>query len=342
MDTKYDQNPGAEVPDPKDHECRLRGTPRPVVPKGCEDLDMNGDPLEVYVSTQQRYWLDAPGLFGITLKGGVNGEEVLGIVYDQIEDLQNALGPIYSLFLTLECMGVTPGETPEEKQQWCEYMRDFEAPQMRDGLIARLEEICDGLDSGAISFLGLNLEKFKGVMEMMMVQGCCGGVDAYSVARGGTQVRRVFFGTEDPSVEPHDIEFFTREAQDNRGRYYYYPDGQCPRMMIGDPLENLAPQIQKLKALDGRHFIAAVFKDMLDSVRDNGEPVETAPRYQGGAVFCRAIFQKLFAVHFAIRTYLEEDKSIFLQGENTQTTLRAIKQAIEEAREKRRGSSHLD
>lgn len=338
MDTQHDQNPtGDDVPDLQSHECHvLRGTPRPVLPEQCGDLDMDGDPLEVYVSTQQRYWIDARGMFGITLKGGVNGEEVLGIVYDQIEDLQNALGPIYSLFLTLECMEVVP----EDRQQWCEYMRDFDAPTMRECLIARVEEICEGLKAGAISFLGLNLEKFKGVMEMMMVPGFRGGVDAYSVARGGTQLRRVFFGTEDPSVEPHDEAFFTQEALDNRGRYYYYPDGNCPEMMVDQPLEKLRPQIEALKKLDGQHFIAAIFEDILDSIRDNGVAIEEAPRYQGGAVFSRAIFQKLFAVHFAIRTCLEEDEQIFLQGENTQTTLRAIKEAIRQAREMRKAQSH--
>jgi len=277
-------------------------------------------------------------MFGITLKGGVNGEEVLGIVYDQIEDLQNALGPIYSLFLTLQC---SMDVTPEDREQWCFWMKDFDAEATRQELITRVEELCEGLQNGAISFLGLNLEKFKGVMEMMMVPGFLGGVDAYRVSGAGTQVRRIFFGTEDPSVCPHDDAFLTAEARENRGKYYYYPDGLCSSAMIDRPLEELAPQIRALKRLDGSSFISAIFQDLLASIRDNGTEVENAPRYQGDSAFARCIFQKLFAVHYAIRICLEEDNEIFLQSQNTKTTLRAIKAAIEEAREKRRAQSHL-
>ena len=305
------------------------GTPRPVVDPGGELNVPEADPLEVYVSTQQRYWVDRTSLFGITLKGGVNGTEVLGIVYDQIEDLQNALGPIYSLFLTLDCMEVRPGD----RAAWCENLQMFDADAMKEDLIRRVEEICAGLDSGAISFLGLNLEKFKAVMCMMMKPGFTGGADAYSIPRGAS-ARKVFFGTEDPAKEAHDEAFLTAEAKENNGKFYYYPDGNGSCRM-DEPLEALRPQIDAIRRLPPEQFISAMFHDLLASVQDGGHPMEDSPRYQGSPVFARTVFQKLFAIHFAIRTCLEEDEPIFLQGASSVTTLRAIKQAIEEARQRR-------
>ena len=329
MDTQIVDGSGAD-------SC-LKGdcSPKPVREDALEDPNLLA--IEIYVRDRQRYWVDLEGLMGIRLKGGVNGSEVLGIVYDQIEDAQNPFSAIYSLFLTLECMNVDPSDRPV----WCQNIQDFDGKEFKNDLLARVREIYDGLRSGAISFLGLNLDNFKTALTMMMTSnGIQGGIDTYRIPQGD-EARMVFFGTKNPNNGIID-DFLTCEAcVFGGGNFFYYPDGSEAEPMVNERLAVLQPKIDELKKLDANDFIVAIFEDLLGSVKDGEAPIEDSPRYQGASQFARCIYQKIYAIHYAIRSCLEEDKPIFLNvNDGGETTLGEIKRAIVEARERRRAGCH--
>lgn len=285
---------------------------RPVSPEKAELS--SDDPIEIVISRSQRYWVDQKSLLGLRVRGVSEAGDVLGIIYNQIEDASNPFGSVYSTMLTIEAMGETPGT-----EGWNFWVADLELNTLREDLAARVGELYEGLKSRQISFLGLDLEKFQSAMLIMM--------DRHKKA---VEITRIPEGDNARGMFSSSM---TAESERSEGRYfYYYPDGDMAPLS-DKPLELLDEKIAALKQLPKEDFIAEMFGDLHASILDGGGDILASERYASPVNFARCIYQKFFAITYAIRVNLAEDSPILLGGGGIEpVTLREIKVEIAKAR----------
>ena len=149
-----------------------------------------------------------------------------GIAYHSIEDVINSFGEVQTTFLTLDTIGSAEAALREELLDGIH--------DIREDLRRRIEELRDGLSSGDAFFLGIDPDRFKEKMRVLIEDG----VERTSLVTPITGViATVGFG-------------------DRSSRYQH---------LILD-----ASLRERLLSLTGHGFLVALFDDLLGAVSDAG------------------------------------------------------------------------
>ena len=131
------------------------------------ELEDNSYLLEIYLKTGQRVFVevrtDDPLMPGLITKIDDIELPVCAVIYQQIEDASN---PFTGIFSTLQSLEACSAE--EQAALLKEYRFEETLLELRERLVARLEDLVERLDQGKLVFVGLDINAFKTILTKMM------------------------------------------------------------------------------------------------------------------------------------------------------------------------------
>ena len=272
------------------------------------ELEDNSYLLEIYLKTGQRVFVevrtDDPLMPGLITKIDDIELPVCAVIYQQIEDASN---PFTGIFSTLQSLEACSAE--EQAALLKEYRFEETLLELRERLVARLEDLVERLDQGKLVFVGLDINAFKTILTKMMSTEPKMPASRVAGQSGALVFKYPNYQSRLIQQEGFDTPFF-----------FYYPHGDHPEIdPDSKPLTALQVEIERLNNLDPQSFLTAIFRDLLNTAQRFYQPINqdgtTEHRfYSDPKSFAINVYQKFYAIAYALHTVIKEHHPITLAG----------------------------